>query len=71
VQEGYRGNLSEFSNQEKWNALRHKLLKSRNRSQSSDCEGHTSVDRELRKKMLQAKMSVEELKLPKPEELKW
>jgi hypothetical protein len=27
VQEGYPGSLSEFGNQEKWNVLRHKLLK--------------------------------------------
>jgi hypothetical protein len=37
-----------------------------------DCGGgHASVDHELREKVLQKKVSVEELKLPKPEELKW
>jgi hypothetical protein len=27
VQEGYPGSLSEFDNREKWNALRHKIMK--------------------------------------------
>jgi hypothetical protein len=27
VQEGYPGSLSKFGNQEKWNALRHKIPK--------------------------------------------
>jgi hypothetical protein len=31
-----------------------------------DCEGNVSVDRELREKVLQEKMSIEELKLSKP-----
>jgi hypothetical protein len=33
--------------------------------------GHKSVDCEFQEKALQAKASVEELKLPKPEESKW
>jgi hypothetical protein len=37
-----------------------------------DHEGeHASVDREIREKALWEKASIEELKLPKPEESKW
>jgi hypothetical protein len=48
-----------------------KLPKSQSRLQPSDCEGHASVDHELQEKALQEKESIEELKLPKPKEMKW
>jgi hypothetical protein len=34
-------------------------------------KGHALVDRELQEKTLRAKVSIEELKLSKPEEPKW